>query len=58
MAKQLMDKPIGARLTADFKEEVDRYVESANEMSLGKLIRLSIQEYMWGHPIEITKKGK
>jgi hypothetical protein len=58
MAKQLKDQPIGARITAEMKKEVDHFVEHSEDMSLGRLIRLGIQEYMWGHPIETTKKGK
>jgi hypothetical protein len=57
MAKQLKDQPVGARMTADMKDEVDTYL-ALSDMSMGELIRKSVREYIWGHPINQLKKGK
>lgn len=59
MRKKLKEVPIAARITVEFRKEIDNYLEVSPEMSLGRLIRLAVKEYIWGHPIETNKmKGK
>lgn len=60
MATQLKDRPIGARIDQELKNDIDLYLEYSNR-SLGWLIRESIQHYLWAHPIPKklpAKKGK
>ena len=56
MAKKLKEVQIAARITSDLKDEIDSYLESS-ETGLGELVRKSINEYLWAHPINEPKKG-
>lgn len=48
---------LGGRVSDDFKEEVEAYLDAANsaattDMTQGDLIRVAVAEYIKNHPIK------
>lgn len=56
MSRKIKDQPIGARISSEMREEIDIYLEAA-DISMGELVRKSLREYLWAHPIQVTEKG-
>lgn len=50
----IKEKPIGARITLEFNDTINAYLEGT-DVSVGKLIRDAIQEYIWSHPVHPSK---
>lgn len=51
---------LGGRVDEDLREQVDVYLDDKREaddpdMSMGKLIRESVKEYMAAHPVPIKE---
>lgn len=51
MAKKLKDKPIAVRLTSEMADELKDYLDQKG-ITMGEMVRRSIQEYMWRDPIK------
>lgn len=49
------DKSIGARIGTDLFEEIKPYLKEL-DISIGKLIRRALMEYMEAHPLEQIRK--
>jgi antitoxin component of RelBE/YafQ-DinJ toxin-antitoxin module len=51
MATKVKTEYIGGRVDSDLKELVEDYIDRA-DMTMGKLIRKAVEEYIKTHPIE------
>lgn len=47
------DKWLGARIDATFEDQIIDFL-NAKEMTMGDLVRRSVQEFMWSHPKDST----
>jgi hypothetical protein len=50
MARKAKTHYLGGRVDDDFREQVLEYIEVA-EMTMGELIRASLKEFMFAHPV-------
>lgn len=52
--KPIKDRWLGARVDTATEAEVNTYLESADDMLMGDLVRKGVKEYMQNHPIKKT----
>lgn len=55
MARKVKDKWLGARVDGDLDQRVTEYIDVA-ELTMGELVRASVEEYMVNHPVKQPTK--
>jgi hypothetical protein len=64
--KIVKDKWLGARVDKPTEEKVNEYLNASDDLTMGALVRKSVNEYMLNHPLKestpdpttLTKPGE
>ncbi len=64
--KPIKDKWLGARVDKPTEQKVNAYLDASDDLTMGALVRKSVNEYMLNHPLKeqttdptiLTKPGE
>lgn len=55
--RTIKSKWVGARVDDIFSTDVKDYLDAADNLTMGDLVRLGVKEFMSNHPVRARKEG-